>query len=279
MEELGSDTTIEGLLRSISALAGEAGRANPEVEIPAVGVAIPGLADAVGGVWRYSCFSGIADYPIVEVLSSRLGLPVYIDNDVNACAFAERAFGRCRGVDDYLWVTVSNGVGGAVVLNGEIYRGAFGGSGEIGHIIVEEQNGRICPCGNSGCLEAQASGRAIAAYYRDLRGESDLDAREIAERAKSGDEAARQVYRIAGRYLGKAIAAAVNIMNPAMVVLGGGVSMDAELFLPEIRDAVDRACFRAANPQLEIEKTDLGYEASLKGAAALAWEGIRRESQ
>ena len=187
-------------------------------DVARVGVTVPGLADPDHGLWVYSPFSGIRRAPIQSILSNALQLPVAIENDVNACAYAERRYGVCRDVESFIWVTVSNGVGGGLVLGGEIYRGAFLNSGEIGHVNVVE-GGRLCGCGNRGCLEAYASGASIAKRYVELNrsGEKeipDIDAKGVGQRARNGDEIALRIYEETGYYLGKAISYAVNLINP-----------------------------------------------------------------
>lgn len=241
------------------------------------GVAIPGLADTDTGVWVYSCFSGIRDFNISSILSDELKLPVFIGNDVNVCAFGEKIFGACREDNDFVWITVSNGVGGGLVLNGRIYNGTFKNAGEIGHINVVE-DGELCPCGNHGCLEAYASGLAIARRYSEEAAANSADvqlplnAKEIADLARSGDPLALKIYKETGYFLGKAIASVVNIINPSKIVLGGGVSMDMDLFIDSLKDTVKREAFMEANRNLKIERTALLYDAALIGAAAIAQE-------
>ena len=242
-----------------------------------VGVAIPGLADADTGVWIYSCFSGIRDFNISGILSEELKLPVFIGNDVNVCAMGEKIFGACRDDEDFVWITVSNGVGGGLVLNGRIYNGAFKNAGEIGHINVVE-NGELCPCGNQGCLEAYASGVAIARRYQKETAMDSEDARfavsakEIADMARAGDKLASKIYHETGHFLGKAIASVANVVNPSKVILGGGVSMDMDLFIDSLKSTVKREAFMEANRNLKIERTALLYDAALIGAAAMAQE-------
>lgn len=233
------------------------------------GVAIPGLADPSNGVWKYSPFSGIENIPIAELLEERIGLPVYIDNDVNICALAELRFGACHGIDNFLWMTVSNGIGGGLILNSELYCGAGMSAGEIGHFVVEENTERICGCGNKGCLEAMASGASIAAIYNKMTGKN-ITAKEIASLAYSGEAEAIQVFVDAGRYIGKAAAYAVNLLNLEAVVLGGGVANSFDFLEPHIEDAFSRYVFKHANPEVKIIKTTLGYHAALIGCAALA---------
>lgn len=247
--------------------------------ISACGITIPGLADAKRGIWVYACFSGIRNFKIAEILSQKLKIPVFIENDVNACAFGEKLFGVCKYTNNFIWVTVSNGVGGGIVLNGDIYTGAFGNAGEIGHFNVVEE-GYQCHCGNNGCLEAYAAGPAIVRRYYESLGIYDkslwrLSAKDIASQAKDGDVLSSEVYKKTGYYLGKAIAGAVNIVNPEKVILGGGISMDIELFYDEMKSTFLKNVFRDANDKVKIVKTGLGYEAALIGAAAAAIKGMK----
>jgi len=238
-----------------------------------IGITIPGLADPTTGMWIYACFSGIRDVPIVKILSEKYGnKPVFIDNDVNACALAERRFGICKETKDFLWITVSNGIGGGLILGGEIYRGHFGNAGEIGHFNVVEENGFRCGCGNYGCLEAEAAGPGIARRYAALVKKEFpyLSAREIADRARRGDEIAKSVFDTTGRLIGKAASYAVNLLNLEKVVIGGGVSNSFDLLFPSMETSFREKIFQDANPKAAFAKTGLGLDAGLAGAVALA---------
>ena len=238
-----------------------------------IGVTIPGLADPATGMWVYACFSGIRNVPIVQILSEKYGnKPVFIANDVNACALAERYFGVCKKTKDFLWITVSNGIGGGLVLNGEVYSGHFGNAGEIGHFCVVEESGFRCGCGNSGCLEAEAAGPGIARRYAAMMKKDSLDAsaKQIAELAKGGDEVAKSVFETTGRLIGKAASFAVNLLNLEKVVIGGGVSNAFDLLLPSMDASFREKVFRDANPKTVFERTGLGCDAGLAGAVALA---------
>lgn len=240
----------------------------------AVGATIPGLADPEKGLWIEAAFSGIRDLPIRALLEAHYGLPAAIDNDGQACALAEQVFGCCKDVGDFLYLTVSNGVGGAVVLNGKPYGGSRLGAGELGHCMVAE-NGRRCGCGNFGCLEAHAAGPGISQNYLELgglpeAGGSAPSAKEIARRAREGERAALDTFEQEGVYLGKAISWAVNLLNPAKVVLGGGVCLAFDLFEHTMRETVSRHIYRTANAGLVIMPTPLGYDGGLYAAAALA---------
>ena len=268
--------TAGDLSELIIAAADDVCRKCSSTDIVCAGAAVPGVADPAKGTLVYACFSGIRNFEIGKLLYERYNLKAYVANDVNACALGEKEFGACRDVDNFIWVTVSNGIGGAIYLNGSLYTGAYNGAGEIGHINVVE-DGFLCSCGNRGCLEAYASGASLARRYHERfgsRGDVRASAKAIAEAARNGDEGALEIYRETGSFLGKAISYAVNIVNPQKIILGGGVSMDLDLFLPEMKNMIAKYKFQEPNQCLRIEKTALSYNASLIGAAAAAMKGM-----
>ncbi len=234
-----------------------------------VGSTVPGLADGARGVMRYAPAHGWRDVPWAAMLSERLGLPARIANDVNACALAEQRFGAARGVSNLVWMTVSTGVGGGLVLNGEIFEGGGGIAGELGHLVVQE-GGPRCGCGNRGCLEAVAAGPAILRRAQEA-GLNVPDTGAVAQLAREGNPVAIKVMEETGLYLGRAIAFCYNILDPDLVVIGGGVSRSIDLMLPVMTQAVrERAILLPERPP-RIEVTALGYEAALIGAAALVF--------
>lgn len=244
----------------------------------AVGATIPGLADGERGLWIEASFSGIRDFPIARRLAERYRLPVAADNDARACALAEHLFGVCQKVDDFLYVTVSNGIGSALWLGGRLHRGASMTAGELGHCVVAE-NGRPCGCGKRGCLEVHAAGPGISRNYLELGGAPGpdglpLSAKEIAALARQGQQAALDTFRLEGELLGKALAFAVNLLNPARVVLGGGVSLAFDLFGLTLEKTVQSRIYQKANSALVIGSTALGYDGGLYGAAALAFTAL-----
>ena len=263
-------TTIDQILNLIS----DCRNRLAEYECIACCAAIPGLAETETGVWKYSPFSGISDIPMAEHLKKITGLPSFVDNDVNLSALAEAYYGVCRNTKDFLWVTVSNGIGGGLVLNGQLYRGAGMCAGEIGHLIVEEHDGLPCGCGRSGCLEAMAAGASFAPRYERLTGVRKT-AGEIALLAKNGDEAAIKIFADTGHYIGKAAAIAVNLLNLETVVIGGGVSNSFEVLKPSLEKAFYEHVFLQANPNAKVIKTEVGYYAAFIGCAVLA--AIRTE--
>lgn len=239
------------------------------------GVAIPGLCDNVSGEWLYSPFSGIGNVPITKILHEMTGVPVYGDNDVNVCVMAERYFGLCKNTDNFLWMTVSNGIGGGLFLDGKLYRGQNNTAGEIGHFIVEENNGNLCGCGNHGCLEAMASGASISAIHKK-RTQKNISAKEIAELARNGDNEALQVWTQAGRYIGKAASFAVNLLGIENVILGGGAAEAFDLIEASAQKTLDNFVFKKANPNAKILHSPLGSQAALKGCAAIVIDEILR---
>jgi glucokinase len=269
-KELTKEAVMDSILEAVKSF-----RETHNEECVAIGVTIPGLADPEKGIWIEASFSMIRNLPIAELLTKEFGLPTFVDNDVNACAIAEKRFGCCKDTRDFAWITVSNGIGGALYLNNDIYYGAFGNAGEIGHFTVVE-NGRACNCGSSGCLEMHAAGPAILKNYEEMTGESKTAA-ELAEMAKSGDKNALAVSELEGKYLGMAVAAIANIMNPKKVVFGGGVMESFDLIEASMKESYKKNVYFYANRALEIEHTGLGYYAALLGAAAVAFRRIERE--
>ena len=269
---LTTNITIEGLEQNIEEIYQKLCARNPEVKVISCGMTIPGLADSKTGMWVYACFSGISDYPVAASMEKKLGLPVTIANDVNACAWAEKVYGACKDCDDFLWVTVSNGVGGGLVLSGKLYEGAFGGAGEFGHVVVES-DGLTCPCGHKGCMEAMAAGPAIAKRYEMLSGKR-LSAAEIATLAREGNEEALGVFQKTGEYIGRGLGKAASLLNLQKYVLGGGVMQSFDLMEDEIKKAFDKDAFERPNANAQITKTALQYEAGLLGAAAIVWQPL-----
>jgi len=238
-------------------------------------VTIPGLADPVRGIWVESSFLGIRDLPIAQVLAHEFGLPAFADNDGQACALGEKLFGACRDTSDFMYVTVSNGIGASVFAHNRIYGGNDGNAGELGHCTVVE-NGRPCKCGNRGCLEVHAAGPAIARNYVELGGKplpdgSPADAAAIARRAQEAEPEALATYALEGEYLGKMLAVACNLLNPAKIVLGGGVSLAFPLFEQALKRTLWARLYRAANPSLAVLPTALGYDGGLLGAASVGF--------
>ena len=242
---------------------------HPDIHLLGVGATIPGLADARRGVWLEASFSGIRDLQVAQTLALEFGVPAYADNDAQACALSEKLFGGGRNCGDFVYLTLSNGVGGAAFSGGRLISGSRNCAMELGHCTVVP-GGRPCKCGSSGCLEVYAAGPGLALTYREIScSDEPLTGKEIAGMARRGDPAALETFRRAGQHLGFALSYAVNLLNPDKIIIGGGLSLALDVFRQPLEQALNMHCYRAANPAVPVEATSLGYEGALLGAAAV----------
>jgi glucokinase len=238
-----------------------------------VGMNIPGMVTPDGQVLG-SPSAGWGAFDARPLLSAALGVSgaaLFFENDINACALAEQRFGGADG--NFVWITISTGNGGAVVADGRLLRGAGGCAGEFGHLKVERDTPYRCGCGGWGCLEAHASGVAIARRAAEAGLGAGTDARRCEELARQGNAAALAVYAQTGVYLGRALAIAANLLNPSHAFIGGGVSMALDLMLPSIGRTLDEEALPQCRA-LQVTQTRLGYEAALLGAAAVCLDGL-----
>lgn len=251
-----------------------------------VGVGAAGIIDRSGTV-RYAPNLGVSALPLGDLLQERIGAPVLVRNDATVALYGEWRAGAGRGVDDVLMLTVGTGVGGGVLLGGALVDGVNGLAGELGHLIIHE-GGRLCPCGNAGCLEAYASGTAIERRARSrIRGggvasvlvdrPEGIDGRSITDAAEAGDAFAIEILAEAGSWLGVGIATLVNAFDPARVIIGGGAGANAgELLLSSARrSARDRIMGAAHRGVPDIVPAELGDDAGVVGAGLLALAAIR----
>ena len=240
-------------------------------DLAGVGASLPAMTDGCDHVLG-SPSAGWGSFSVHPLLVSVLGVRtdrVFIENDVNACALAEMRF--AQGGDNFVWMTVSTGIGGAVVTDGRLIHGAGFCAGELGHIKVEFERPYPCGCGGSGCLEAHASGTAIGRMAREKG--LDADAKHCEELARHGNPAACAVFVQAGHYIGRALAMTANVLNPGRAYVGGGVAHALDLLMPSIRETFTKDAIQQCQPMV-IEKTRLGYEAALFGAAAVCLNGL-----
>ena len=248
-------------------------------DLRGVGVSFGGPVDFPSGK-TVTChhLPGWEGVPLRDLISQQTSLPVVMDNDANAAALGETVFGAAKGCEHVLYVTVSTGIGAGLVLNGQVHRGANSMAGELGHTLVVP-DGPACSCGRRGCLEAVAAGPAIARAAREalvgdepssLRslGPDQLTAKDVADAAPSDALAARVIAQ-AGEYLGLALASAVNLANPQIVVIGGGVSQAGDCLFTPIRETMQRHAVPESTRDLRLVPAALGARSALFGAGAL----------
>lgn len=251
-----------------------------------VGISLPGMVDPAQGILLHAPFAGWRDVPAQKIFREVLGTQqVVLDNDARNCARGEIQFGNAG--KNFIWMTVSTGIGSALVSGGNLLCGSTFCAGELGHIKVEYQQPLPCTCGQMGCLEAQASGTAIGKRFQAaLAQDKNLATRLAAENlppdalgcamlAKQGDETCLGIYHQAGSYIGKALSYAVTLLNPHHIYVGGGISRDLELILPAITQHFDHTLIPQSG-DVQILQTALGYEASLLGAAALVLQTLQQ---
>ena len=242
--------------------------------IEAVGITIPGLADPARGLFVKSDVMGISDWPIAQIVSEKYGLPVYVDNDCRACALAEYHFGAGQGCGNFLYLTVSTGVGGALILDGKLYYGAHNNAGELGQCMVEN-DAAASLCGRAGTLEELANAAGIIQNYLYLGGQKEIwgeaaSGKSIDRLARKGDAVAQKAYELEGHYLGKAIAGVYNLLDIEKVIIGGGLSLGFDLFEAPLMASLKAGTYESIHPKLCVLPTPLKYQGALVGAGALA---------
>ncbi len=257
--------------------------------VDAVGIGIPCLIDQRRGIAVTATHLPIVDVPFRDLLTERLGLPVYVDNDANAAMLAEWRFGAAQGAGEAALLTIGTGIGGGLVIGGALQRGSQGAGAELGHMVVQADGPRCngnCP--NHGCLEALASGTALTREARRIAlerprsglGRARAAGREISgplvtELAHDGDAAAIDALAVIGGWLGIGVANIVNMLNPEVVVIGGGVIAAGELLLEPVRAVVAQRALSPSKEHVRILPARFGAESGMLGAATLALDGRR----
>jgi glucokinase-like ROK family protein len=281
---LGPDVVLAVALDLVAKLRAE----GSAPELHGAGVGVPGPVSFRDGVpVAPPIMPGWDQFPVRSVMSQHLGVPVLVDNDVNIMALGEMHAGLSRKVDDFLFVKIGTGVGCGIVVDGSVYRGVSGSAGDIGHIRVEDE-GPLCACGNTGCLEAFFSGAALArealtaarsgrssVLAERLEQAGTLDASDVTEAMAAGDPVAIELVRDGGRRLGFLLAGLVNFFNPGMVVIGGEVAAGlGHPFLAEVRSVVYRRSLPLATGNLPIVLSEMGPEAGVVGAARMISDSV-----
>jgi len=250
--------------------------------IVALGAGVPGLINLSGEIISSVNLKPLDGFDLRTWLESSTGLPSTILNDANAAAVAEQNYGAGRPYRSFLHFTLGTGVGSGLVLDGKLWTGRDGVASEYGHTTVEPE-GHRCQCGNHGCLEQYASATAISRIVKEKIGAGaksllsgrpidTLDASDVASAASAGDPLAVECFRVAGRYLGIAIASAVNLLNLEAVIIGGGVAASFDLIEPAIRKELELRAFSLPASRVRVIKGELGDNAGIMGAAASGWK-------
>lgn len=266
-------TTIEQVLHQANAEIGD---------IRGIGIAAAGALDTERGVVTTSPnLPGWRDVPLRGMVRDRFGAAAFLINDANAAALGEHRFGAGKSVDNLIYITVSTGIGGGIIIDGKLYQGAGGSAGEVGHMTIDI-NGPRCSCGSNGCLEVLASGTALAreaqrcitegaesSILRLADGKiSSITAKIVSDAAQDGDLLARELIHRTGTYLGIGLANLVNIFNPEMIIVGGGLSNIGDMLLNPARQMVMERAFKVAAQRVRIVPSQLGGNAEAVGAAA-----------
>jgi glucokinase len=279
-----TETPAEDVEATMETLFDVIDRLSKETNPVAVGIGGAGMVDFDAGVMRYAPNLAWRELPIRDMVTERTGLPCVLDNDANTACWGEFRYGAGRGYRFVLLVTVGTGIGGGIVADGSLYRGAHGFAAEVGHVVFQP-DGPLCVCGNRGCLEQIASGQALDRLGREaarahpegmiatLARTEEVTGRHVADAARQGDEVAGRIIAEVGRWLGVGIAGFVNLLDPEVVVVGGGVADIGPMLLEPAREAYRRTVLAPDHrPDVPIVPAALGNDAGAIGAAALALE-------
>jgi glucokinase-like ROK family protein len=256
-------------------------------DVLAIGIGVPGPVEQASGLLTVPpIMPGWDRFPIREMFAGEYAAPVFVDNEVNAMALGEHWGGVGKGVDDMLFVKIGTGIGSGIIIGGRLHRGPQGCAGDFGHVCVDP-DGPICSCGNTGCLEAMAAAPAIVREAercaRDgsspilaaiLQEKGELTTIDIAQAARRSDYCALTVIRRSGRLVGQTIATLVSVLNPSLIVIGGGVSHIGTALLAEIRSSVYSRSLPLATRSLPIVMSELDETAGVIGASVMAAEGV-----
>ncbi len=279
------DELVELLVREID----EARKACPEAA--AIGLGIPATIDRRRGVAVSAVNLPIADLPVRDLVSERTGLPVFVDNDANVAVLAEHLYGAARDAENVVMLTIGTGIGGGLIIGGEVYRGSTGAGAELGHTVID-LDGPRCQgnCPGRGCVETMASGTAIGREGREaaernpdsaigqlLAAGKAIDGKAVTEAALAGDATSIAVFDLIGTRLGAAFASFANIFEPDTIVVGGGAMAAGELLLEPARRELHARALPPMN-ETPVVAAEMGPDAGMVGAAAMAWIELDREA-
>ncbi|MDY7018992.1 MAG: ROK family protein [Chloroflexota bacterium] len=284
----GPDAVIRAIMESTERALGQAGIVASELSV--VGVGAPGLSNPETGILFTSPhLPGWRDVPLRDIIEKGLGVKTLLINDANAAALGEFYFGAGRGSRQFIYITLSTGIGSGIVIDGKIYTGSTGTAGEVGHMTIDD-NGPLCNCGNRGCWEALASGTALAkeAKHRIKEGVStsildytdgDIEkvtAQVIHSAAQQGDNLSKELIARTGYYVGVGLANLVNIFNPELIVIGGGLSNIGGMLLEPAFKVAGEIAYKEAYRAVRFAPAELGWNSGVLGAAAFALQEIKK---
>ncbi|MDB9527596.1 ROK family protein [Oscillatoria sp. CS-180] len=257
------EVVLSGMVAAIDQL-------DPDRIIRAIGIGTPGPADAEGRIARVAInLSEWSDVPLADWVEARTGVPTVLANDANCAGLGEAWLGAGHGLTDLVVLTLGTGVGGAIILNGNLFTGRTGAAGELGLITLNPE-GPPCNSGNRGSLEQHCS---VQAVQREMKCEPG----KLAARALMGDETAIAYWQQYGRYLGAGLASLIYVLTPEAIILGGGISAGADLFLPAVWQEIEQRVLPSSREDLQILIAKLGNQAGVAGAARLAFQKFCKE--
>ncbi len=278
--EMGYEYTVNNIKQAIRDLLVETKLSTKDIE--GIGFGFPGQVDYKSGVVRLAPnIPGWVDVPIAKLIEDEFKIPTRVDNDVRCAALGELNYGAGKGCENLICITVGTGIGSGLIINGKLVRGASNAAGEIGHIKLQMHDGPICGCGDTGCMEAFASGPSIVAMAENyIRGGKSTKFREMAngaqitpyivcEAAKAGDPVAKRIFTIMGEYIGIGLASVVNLLNPEKIIVGGGVADAGDLLLNPMKQTLKDRAMKIAGDAVEIVPAQLGNTAGVIGASLL----------
>ena len=268
---LGPDAVIATTIEAIVELRAEL----PEGALRAVGLVVPGIVDAEQGIAVYAANIGWQQLPLRQIVAEAVGLPVILDHDVRAAGLAELELGAGRGLQEVLFVALGTGIAAAVITRGQVSAGATGRAGELGHLPVFP-DGEWCACGQRGCTETYASAAALSRRYSAASGISDVPAKDVISRAAAGDRLADEIFQDAITALGRALVNYILLMDPELILIGGGMAASgAAVLRPLTREVQAGLAWRRAPA---ISNGKFAGDAGRRGAGILAWRALKEST-
>lgn len=254
-------------------------------KIHGIGIGAPNANYYTGMVERLANIPWPTPLPLAKMVSDKFGIPVAITNDANAAAIGEMTYGAARGMKNFIMITLGTGVGSGIVINGQLVYGHDGFAGELGHFIVKRNNGRLCGCGRTGCLEAYCSATGVARTAREfleIRTEPSLlrnipidaiTSKDVYDAAVNGDKIAKEIFEYTGNILGEAFADFVTFSSPEAIILFGGLSKSGDLLMRPLRESMERNMMYMFKDKVKVILSELKEaDAAVLGASALGWE-------